>query len=170
MLESRNLKYRPITLEDTDMVLKWRNSDFVRNRFIYRSVISREEHVSWFNNRVVPGEVIQFIIIEKSSDMPIGSVYLRDVDREAKQAEYGIFIGEESARGKGYGSETASCIVGYCFETLGFNKLMLRVLEGNEAAIRSYEHAGFTRDPGSEEEIDIEGKKERVIFLSICRT
>ena len=42
-----------------------------------------------------------------SNIRPVGSVYFRDIDRVKKEAEYGIFLGEDDAAGKGYGTEAA---------------------------------------------------------------
>ncbi len=170
-LESEKLRYRPIEEEDTDMVLKWRNSRFVRDHFLYREYISREEHLEWLRTRVNTGDVIQFIIVEKSTGNPIGSVYFRDIDREEKTAEYGIFIGEESARGRGYGNETAAAMVDYFFKTMGFKKLLLRVLKDNTAAIRSYEKAGF-RQTGTtlnDRSTEHDSASEEVILMEIVR-
>lgn len=166
MIESKRLLFRPINVDDTDMVLKWRNSEAIRNNFIYRREITREDHLSWLRNRVETGEVIQFIIIEKDTDTPIGSVYVRDIDRDRMTGEYGIFIGEEDARGRGYGTETAKAMVKYFFEDLKFNKLTLRVLAKNKAAARSYENAGFKAD--ETKSITINYTDTDIIFMSVC--
>jgi UDP-4-amino-4,6-dideoxy-N-acetyl-beta-L-altrosamine N-acetyltransferase len=168
-IESDNLIFRPINPDDTDLILKWRNSDFVKNNFLHRQDITRDEHLNWMTEYVDKGKVIQFIIVEKKTDKPIGSVYFRDVDRTDMKGEYGIFIGEESARGKGYGSETAKRMVRYFLDELGFHKLSLRVLERNEIAIKSYENAGFRIEGRMEDEVYFDGKYENLIFMAIIR-
>ena len=168
-VESDNLIYRPISREDTGMVLKWRNSDYVKNNFLYRNDITRTEHLNWLTDYVDTGRVIQFVIIEKSTNKPIGSVYFRDIDRVAMKGEYGIFIGEESARGKGYGTETAIRMVKYFLDELGFKKLSLRVLEKNKIAIKSYEKAGFRVEGRMENEMYLDGKYENLIFMAVVK-
>lgn len=166
IIDSENLIYRPIDYEDTEMILGWRNSDAVRNNFLHRDIITVEEHERWLESEIMTGRAVQFVMIDKKDDKPIGSVYFRDIDKERKTAEYGIFIGEGSARGKGYGIETAIRMTSYFFEDMRYDKLFLRVLERNRAAIRSYEAAGFKKDDIAEER-EIEGKTERIIFMSI---
>lgn len=168
-VESDNLIFRPISREDTGMVLRWRNSDYVKNNFLYRSDITRKEHLNWLSDYVDTGRVIQFVIIEKITDKPIGSVYFRDIDRTAMKGEYGIFIGEESARGKGYGTETAIRMVRYFLDELHFRKLSLRVLEKNEIAIKSYEKAGFKVEGRMEDEMFLDGKYENLIFMAVVK-
>ena len=164
---SERIEYRPISVADTDMLLKWRNSKNVVNNFIYRKEVTRSDHLNWLNNKVMTGEVIQFILVERITRRAFGSVYLRDINSCEKSAEYGIFIGEEDMLGKGYGSETAKRIVDYFFNEMGYKYLKLRVLKKNEAAIKSYINAGFVADYNSEEEIDIEGIKYDLIFMYI---
>jgi UDP-4-amino-4,6-dideoxy-N-acetyl-beta-L-altrosamine N-acetyltransferase len=167
MIESENLYFRPITAEDTEMVLGWRNSAAVKSSFLYREDITVEEHMNWLETRVKTGRVLQFIIVVKKTDKPIGSVYFRDIDRIAMKGEYGIFIGEEDEKGKGYGSETAARMVTYFLKELGFHKLSLRVLEWNKAAIIGYENAGFKVEGKMIDEIYVDGKYENVIFMAV---
>ncbi len=166
MVESKRLLFRPITADDTDMVLKWRNSKAIQHNFIYRKEVTREDHLNWLKTKVGTGKVIQFIIVEKDKGRPIGSVYVRDIDKERMTGEYGIFIGEDEARSKGYGNETAERIVRYFFDDLKFRQLKMRVFARNEASIRSGRAAGFEVDEGPGEEVNIDGVIEKIIFMT----
>lgn len=168
-VESKNLIYRPISYDDTDMVLKWRNSEEVNRNFLYRNEVTREDHIGWLNSKVATGKVIQFIIIEKENQRPIGSVYFRDIDADMKQAQYGIFIGETDAKGRGYGSETAVRMVKYFFEEMCYHRLYLKVLARNTTAIKSYERAGFRVDESTDYGEHIDQVNEKVIYMAITR-
>ncbi len=166
--ESEHLIFRAMTREDTDLVLKWRNSDAVRMHFLYREDITREQYLKRYDNEVRSGKIIQFIIIDKESDKPIGSVYLRDIDPVRKRAEYGIFIGEDSARGRGLGSETARFMVSYFFDKMKYDKLYLRVLADNVAAINSYKSAGFC-ETDDEEILKLTGAGDGVTVMAVLK-
>ena len=142
---SKNIYVRPITLEDTPAVVMWRNNPRVINNFLYRGPFTEEIHNNWMNTKVKSGEVIQFIIEfqEGEAAVPIGSVYFRDVDINARTAEYGIFVGEDKYIGRDVGSIVTSWAVNYAREVIGIKILNLRVLMDNLAAVRSYEKAGF---------------------------
>lgn len=99
----------------------------------------------------------------------IGSVYLRDIDREAGTAEYGVFIGEEKALGKGYGTEAAKLMLAYGFEKLGLQKIYLRLLEDNAGARKSYEKAGFRTIETRRETVCLEQGKRTVFFMETRR-
>lgn len=165
--QGMHIYLRLMTYEDTESIIAWRNSDRVRNNFIYRELFTVSGHRQWIENMIETGRAVQFIICEKSTDQPIGSVYFRDIDYENKKAEYGIFIGEESAVSKGYGTEAANLALYYAFEHMGLHKVFLRVLSDNLAAIRSYEKAGFEKENYAKEEVCIDGICYDVVFMSI---
>lgn len=164
-LQARDIYLRLMTKEDTDLIVKWRNEDFVRSNFIYQKPFTREGHLHWIETMIDTGRVVQFIICLKEGT-PIGSVYIRDIDREHRKAEYGIFIGEREALGKGYGTQAAELAKQYAFQTLGLHKLMLRVLAGNDRAKRSYEKAGFVQEAYLKEDVYLEDGCHDVILMA----
>ena len=88
----------------------------------------------------------QFIIVDKAENRPVGTVFLKEIDREHLRAEYAIFIGEENARGRGIGSEAARLMTDYGFPQLGLNRIYLYVFTSNARAIASYRSAGFREE------------------------
>ena len=157
---------RPMTYDDTENIVRWRNSDAVRQNFIYQALFTKESHENWIKTKVETGQVVQMIICLKESDQPVGSVYLRDIDPHHKKAEYGIFIGEESARGKGVGTAAAKLMLEYGFEELGLHKIFLRVYAENLQAIRSYEKAGFVREAYLKEDVCIDGDFRDMVLMA----
>jgi len=157
--------FRPIEKDDTDNVLKWRNSDSVRKFFIRREIVTKEDHVNWLINMVDSGKVVQFIVHDKENNTPFASVYLKDIDREKCEAEYGVFIGEDTYIGKGFGSEIARLMIQYAFEEEKLNKITLRVLAKNLRARKCYERAGFKKY--CETIINIENVEEQVVFMEV---
>lgn len=166
-MEGQDIVLRLMKKEDTDNIIKWRNTDFVRRNFIYRKPFTREGHENWTKTMIDTGRAIQFIICTKEDKRPVGSVYLRDIDQDHNKAEYGIFIGEEDALGKGYGTQAAKLMIEYAFHTAGLHKLMLRVLAENKQALRSYEKAGFIREAYLKDEVFLEGRYKDVIYMAV---
>ncbi len=165
--ESAGIYLRMMTREDTDFIVAWRNSDGVRRNFIYQEYFTRESHENWIRTKVETGQVVQMIICDIATDAPLGSVYIRDIDRQHSKAEYGIFIGEEAARGRGVGSATAKLMLRYCFEEKRLHRVYLRVLAGNEPAIRSYEKAGFVREGCLKDDVCLNGQYRDVIWMAV---
>lgn len=158
---------RKMEIDDTDNIIRWRNNKRVFRNFIYQKPFTRESHLNWIENVINTGSAVQFIICEKENDRCVGSVYFRDISAEHKKAEYGIFIGEDDAVSKGYGSEAARLALSYAFETMKLHKVMLRVFADNPGAIRSYEKAGFEKEAYLKDEVCIEGKFRDMILMGI---
>lgn len=170
---TEKVSLRPITPADTEKVVTWRNRDFVRKNFIYQKPFTKEGHETWLREQVEPGHVVQFIICveeEEACLREIGSVYLRDIDREKGEAEYGVFIGESDALGKGYGTQAAKRMLDYGFGKLGLKKIFLRLLEDNLRALKSYEKAGFQLMPNRRETVILEQGAREVLFMEIDRS
>lgn len=159
---------RKMEVSDTHKIIEWRNKDRVRRNFIYQEPFTEEGHLNWIKTQIETGNAVQFIICEKDLDRAVGSVYFRDIDRKKHCAEYGIFIGEDDAVGKGYGTLAARLAISYAFEEMHLNYIFLRVFEDNIGARRSYEKAGFHIIEGKREELIIDGAAREMIFME-CR-
>lgn len=142
-LKSERLLLRPITEEDTDMVLSWRNSDYVRNCYFYRVPISREEHLKWLHEKCEKGLVFQFIVEVSGAGEPIGSVYLQHYDEKDDSLESGVFFSPNAPKGQGYASEAVKRMNQYAFEELGVSKTVARVIATNIASLSLHEKVGF---------------------------
>lgn len=161
MIKGNNINLEPITDQFTSKIVQWRNSDNVKKFFLDRKPLTEDMHRSWLKNMVETGKTVQFIIFEKNS-RPIGTVYLRDIDYDNHNAEFGIYIGEDVERGKGYGSEALDLICKYGFSELKLHKIYLRVLTSNITAINVYKKMGFTEEGCMKDHIFVDGK-----YLSI---
>lgn len=172
-IEGEQILLRPIEYSDTDSVIRWRNSDEVRLHFIDQRLFTKESHEAWLRNFVQTGKVEQFIICIPESDVPgaeykpVGSVYIRDIDRENRKAEYGIFIGESLARGRGVGTKAAKLMIRYCFETLHLHRLFLRVYADNPQAIKSYEKAGFVQEAYLHDDVFVNGEYKDIVLMAV---
>lgn len=156
--EAAGIYLRLMTAEDTDLIVAWRNKDVVRKNFIYQELFTRKGHESWIKNKVQTGQVVQMIICDSATDRPLGSVYIRDIDREHNKAEYGIFIGEDDARGRGVGTAAATLMLRYCFEEEKLHRVYLRAFASNLQAIHSYEKAGFVKEGLLKDDVCINGQ------------
>lgn len=158
---------RSISGSDTTNILRWRNSDTVKQFFIDRRELTSETHTQWLKNKVFTGKTVQFIIVNKTTNTDIGTVYLRDVDFYHKKAEFGVYIGETCDLGKGYGTESAKLICEYGFNELHLNKISLRVISSNIRACKSYEKIGFVTEGTFKEDIWDGENFLDVIFMSL---
>lgn len=165
ILQGDGIYLRTMTREDTELIVKWRNRDFVRRNFIYQQPFTVEGHHKWIENMIDTGKAVQFIICT-DGNVPVGSTYFRDIDREIGEAEYGIFIGEEDAAGHGLGTQVTRLMLTYAFEEMKLSKIKLRFIDANQRARRSYEKAGFAIEEDLRETVHLEDGIHEVLFMA----
>ncbi|SDH61811.1 Protein N-acetyltransferase, RimJ/RimL family [Pseudobutyrivibrio sp. 49] len=167
-IEGEKIFLTPITYDDCEDYIRWRNSDLIKSRFIYRKDLTVEDQRNWIKTKVETGQVAQFIIWDRADNKKIGSVYLQKIDNEKKDCEFGILIGEPDYLNGGRGSESARLINKFGFEQLGMKKIYLRVLASNDRAIHAYEKAGFVPEKDNGKSIiQIDGVDTEVLFMSV---
>ena len=166
VINGEKLSLRPITDADTPDIVRWRNDPEVWKYFLFRERFTPEMHRAWLRDKVDTGRVIQYIIVERASGQSVGSVYFRDVDEKNDAAEYGIFIGEERARNRGFGTETARLFTAFGLDVLRLHRISLKVLGDNAIARRSYEKAGFRTEGVFRDYVKLDGKYTDVVFMA----
>lgn len=142
-----NVKIRPTRLDDTQHIVKWRNDENVKKWLYSQSDLTEEQHISWFHNQVETGRCSQFIIEENwPCGRALGTVFIKNIDQNNQKGEFGIFIGEDWGRGKGYASLASALILDHAFRELKLNRVYLTVFCDNLPAIKAYEKVGFVRE------------------------
>jgi hypothetical protein len=150
-----------------ELVRTWRNTKQVSQYMITNHFITVEEHQRWLEKLKTNSSSKAWIIIYNNT--PVGLVSLTKIDREKKTAEWGFYIAEESARGKGIGSTTLYKLMEYVFDTLRFEKLSTLVLQNNDIAMKMYEQFGFTKDNTEKQHLQRNGAIIDVISMSISQ-
>lgn len=158
---------RPITEEDTDLIIEWRNSEAVRPYFIYQKPFTREGHLNWLKTMIETGCGYQFIVCRIEDDEPVGCTYLRDYDREHNKIEYGVFLGLESVKGQGIGTEILGLTLQFAFEVLKVHKVFARAFSDNQASIGSFLKGGFTKEAYLKDEVRVNGEYRDIVLLGI---
>lgn len=105
-----------------------------------------------------------FSIVDLETDRCIGRTVIFNIDQVNRSAMFGIFIGEKSFWGKGYGQEATRLTLDYAFNLLNLNSVMLGVMAFNERAIHAYEKVGF-KVIGKRRQARIVGGQKFDVFL-----
>ncbi|MFI3201343.1 MAG: GNAT family protein [Eubacteriales bacterium] len=167
MADTIEIYLRKIELEDTELIIRWRNSEYVRPFFIYQEPFTREGHLKWIETMIDTGRGYQFMICEKETLLPIGCVYLRDYEKGHKHIEYGIFIGEHSLKGKGVGTLAARLIIQFAFEQLQVHRVFARVIAGNIASSRIMMKAGLQEEARLRDHVFLQGEYKDLLLYGI---
>lgn len=133
----------PINIDDASIYVKWLSDPNISDKLhSTKRVFNELNEKEFLNKGLLNGDYI-FSIIKKSDDKVIGIVSLNDIDHIDRVATIGIFIGDSSDHGKGYGSDALRAILKYGFGVLNLYNIDLKVFDFNEQAINCYKKVGF---------------------------
>ncbi len=101
-----------------------------------------EEEYAWFREMQANADEHVFFICLAGSGELIGSCGIHDV-RNPQTVGIGLFIGDRTQWGKGYGTEAVQLLLSHIHKVLEVSRVRLRVDTVNRSAIRCYEKCGF---------------------------
>ncbi len=135
---------RPMAMEDCAKIVEWRNNENVRKRYVYREKFNLDAEKKYFEEQVVTGKVFQYMICElNNKGRAIGSIVFKDYEYNERQIEYGLFIGEDDTRGKGYGKEAVQLGFKLGFETFEVDRIICSIFCDNAPSMIANIRAGM---------------------------
>lgn len=135
---------REMKLEDCDKIVEWRNKERVRSHYIYREDFTLESQRRYFREKVLKGDVFQYMICELDNDgRAVGSAVFKDYRPSERQIEYGLFIGEDDTIGKGYGKEATSLCLEMAFQIFDVDRIIGTIFCDNIPSLVSNIKAGM---------------------------
>jgi len=170
-LIGKKIYLRPLELSDLEKITAFRNNQASRDYFaediLYPSThLENEQFIKDFTQN--KSSVVLAITI-RENDKLIGYAGLTKISRVSQNAEYFIFIGDETEWNKGYASEVTRLIVEYGFETINLHKVWLAVFEENVAGKKVYQKAGFSEEGFLRESAFRNGKFHNIILMGILK-
>lgn len=143
-----NITLRALTKEDAKISWKWRNEDSMRHFYAgHPFFINIEKEEAWIA-KVASSDIplAAFGVEEIKTNTLIGMVFLKDINLIHRNAEFAIFIGNETVKGKGYATEATLKALDFAFNNLNLNRVFLKVQEDNSSAIKLYQKCNFTQE------------------------
>lgn len=167
MLKSKHITLTALRAGDLPVMLDWINDrEQVLLNGPYRPV-GESQHRQWFESIQSRGDVAIFAIRLLDTGELIGTCRLHAISPVHRSAELQIRLGDVSRRGKGYGTEAVSLLVGFAFKDLNLHRVYLHVFSSNAAAIRVYEKARFVREGVLRRAAYIDGEYVDVLVMGI---
>lgn len=169
------ISLRPITLSDTQNLIKWRNDERVINHCLSRATISEDSHREFYKNNIGTGKYKQFIVECIVEDFPIiypiATVYLKDMDYSNKRCELCIFTSTDTEWKPENQSLAIKMLVDKAFNEYGMHKVYSYVFYKFPDEVELLKNAGFSAEAILKEEaLNAEGKYEDLVRLSIINT
>jgi RimJ/RimL family protein N-acetyltransferase len=173
MLSGRVTVLRPLRATDRAMSVRWRNDPKIRDSILgYRFPITEAMEADWIDAVLKDQSRTRIVLAieDKTDGAFVGFVYLNNIDWFARNAEFGILIGERSRHGKGLAREALCLVAGYAFETLNLHKLYLRVVAFNKRALALYRAFGFAEEGVQRQQAFLRGRYHDVVLMGLIRS
>ena len=133
---------RPLSEKDTNRMLEWmRDADITQYLQIGGPNTTREQVLAFIHSTTDESESLHRAIVNERDEY-LGTVSLKHIDRDKKEAEYAISM-HPSALGTGASAEGTRLILKLAFQQLGLVRIYLYVQEENQRAVRFYKKIGF---------------------------
>jgi UDP-4-amino-4,6-dideoxy-N-acetyl-beta-L-altrosamine N-acetyltransferase len=156
---------RDLSGDDGERLFLWRRSPEVDRWMCGRPAETLDEHQTWLDRfRDDPdsrGWIITWL------QKPVGFLTLKGLTGCDRRAEWGWYIGEEEARGRGVGRAAQALGLDKAFGELGLNKVVAEVLADNETALKAQIAAGFRREGYLRAHARKDGEYRDVVLLAM---
>jgi len=147
--ESERLIYKEICIDDTDNIVRWRSDQMIYEYFKNPEPITLENHINWYKNKYLSDKTrVEYIIIHKQTNTPIGSVGASDISKNTLQIGY--LIGEASFQKQGFAVEAINAVINI-YNQAGINEFFAEIRKDNIASIKTIEKCGFVYDKDIDE-------------------
>ncbi|MEE9443824.1 MAG: UDP-4-amino-4,6-dideoxy-N-acetyl-beta-L-altrosamine N-acetyltransferase [candidate division Zixibacteria bacterium] len=156
--------FRPIERRDLELVLKWRNSDRIRENMYTSHVISFDEHLKWFEKISTENKTLHFIF--EVDNIPLGVVNITNIDNDNKKCVWGFYIGAENAP-QGCGSAMGFFALEHLFEKLGFHRVVGEAFAFNADSVKYHKRLGFIEEGVFYDYVIKDEKYEDIVTLAI---
>ena len=160
------VQLRPLKSKDAPFMLEWMTDPEITRFFRFdASKISLESCLDYISRAQADPDTVHFAIVDEADEY-LGTISLKDIDRDKGCAEYAIST-RKSAHGTGAAMQATRQILEYAFETLELERVYLNVLTENGRANAFYRKAGFRFVREEPAALELRGEKKALNLYEI---
>jgi UDP-4-amino-4,6-dideoxy-N-acetyl-beta-L-altrosamine N-acetyltransferase len=159
------IELRDLQAEDCERLFLWRRQPHV-DRWMHGAAFgSFGQHERWFDVLREDRDRRGWIISQEGR--PAGLLTLAGLAGPDRRGEWGWYIGEAWALGRGAGQAAQALGLERAFGDLGLEKVCAEVLADNEAALKAQAAAGFRREGYLRAHVIKDGVRRDVVRLGL---
>ena len=143
MIEIRQIDTKSI--DSLDKIIDWKKNQSLCDMIMSKSIVlSQQEAKKWVEDNSKHNEQ-EFLGIYLNNELS-GIARLMFIDKYARTAEIGLYIGNGSRRGVGLGKETLEELIKIAKERRSLKKVYARIRKTNSSSLRLFKSIGFTEE------------------------
>ena len=166
---------RPVTEEDGELIVRWRNAPNVSSHCFTKNKITLESNRRFYKEYIETGKYVQFIVERMEEQFgvasyPIATCYLKDIDYNNKRCELCIFTSDDEEWNTESQSIAVKMLIDKAFNELGIHKVYSYVFYKFLDEAELLKRAGFESEAILKEEaIDENGNYVDVVRFAIVK-
>jgi RimJ/RimL family protein N-acetyltransferase len=171
VIRGERIYLRGVERDDLDRCHAWMADPELRKTLAQRLPLSLAREADWVE-RATRGQdpsEMNFAICLGENGRHIGNCGLTAIDRDNRNANLGVFIGEPDCRGKGLGEDAVRTLCRFAFNELDLHKICLEAYAFNAGPIRTYERVGFRHEGLLREDAYRQGRRVDVVVMGLLR-
>lgn len=168
MTDAAEITLRGLVRDDLPQLFEWYQDRGVADTLVgvYR-LRGRDEALTYMQRWLeTSAATVRLAIVDRAGRL-LGLTILSDIEMATRRAELSIFVGATAMRGRGIGKAAVRLLLDHAFLDIGLNRVELRVLDDNVAAIRAYEACGFRREGVQRQAAFKKGRFVDVIMMAV---
>lgn len=163
IIQQYGITLRRLTLEDIELVRRWRNDLDIQQTMNFREQISKEMQVAWFHR--INNPLNYYFIIEYKNDK-IGLINAKNVSVENHSVEGGIFVWDQRYRNDLQPVYASLCLMNGAFKNMRFfQKFIVNVRRDNVKAVTYNSLLGYTINEEKSDENNFQMELTREDYL-----
>lgn len=159
------IELRDLQGEDCDQLFLWRREREVDRWMSDGAPETLDHHQRWFWEFLDNADRKGWIIVRNG--VPAGFLSLSGLNGRHRRAEWGWYIGDPDARGRGVGRAAQALGLDRAFDELGLEKIWAQVLADNDTALKAQAAAGFRREGYMRHHVLKDDQWRDVVLLAI---
>ena len=169
-IDGKSVSLRPMRADELEQFHAWVNNPDILPYWYGRTKSLEEIKADYTSDYFTDNDPYtgRCFTIEREQ-VPIGMICYNRIDRDNRNVELDMLIGDKKFWNKGFGSDALLAFIRYLFSIFPLNRIWLGTYSYNQRALRAYEKVGFKREGILREDAYIDGKFVDSVVLSILR-
>lgn len=160
-----NIVLRPMTMEDQEMVMKWRTLPEITKYMNTDPVIDMDKQRAWFEKQQQDSTCYNWIIVV--DDVPVGVTSISKIDKVNRTCTRGTYIAVQEKRSFEMITSVYASQFDFIFDILQLNKIEIEVFLENKNVVFLSKKCGFKQEGILREHIYKNGTYYDIVLLGM---